>query len=106
LLKDIRVYAIASRFLLEGLMSLALDKFQNSLSNGWQSDLFADCVEEVYDHTCYNAVRPVVVEAATTHVHDLITRDTFIDLLYRGGDFVHDFVKRLHKSKVYGSSSS
>lgn len=42
-------------------------------------------------------MRSVVVEVAAAHVHELVIRRSFKDLIFRGGDFVCDYFEKLHQ---------
>jgi hypothetical protein len=42
-------------------------------------------------------MRIVVIEAAVTCFHDLATKDAFLGLLHRGGDFACDYLVEIHQ---------
>ncbi|OCK74090.1 hypothetical protein K432DRAFT_410158 [Lepidopterella palustris CBS 459.81] len=96
LFKDPRVYALADMFFLEDLKLLALKKFQEKLKDLWRSNLFPECVREVYRSTYKRdrAMRSTVVEAAATYVRKLGTKGIFKDLIREGRDFAVDYIQK------------
>ena len=84
-------------FFLKDLKAFALEKLKQKLKSLWMSDSFLECIQEVYTSTYEHdhAMRSVVVNAAANHVHELVSKRAFQDLLRDGGDFVVDYFKEL-----------
>ncbi|KAH8716755.1 hypothetical protein GQ44DRAFT_403148 [Phaeosphaeriaceae sp. PMI808] len=96
--QDVRVYALATKYGLEDLKSLAMRKLQQTLKDNWRSDSFAECAREAYALTDKDdAIRSAVVKIAAAHVHDLAHAASFTSLVREGGDFVHDYLDELHQ---------
>ncbi|KAF2187414.1 hypothetical protein K469DRAFT_489988, partial [Zopfia rhizophila CBS 207.26] len=93
LLKDPRVYALADMFFLDDLKALSTAKLQLKLQDLWTSDLFPECIREIYASTPDNdrAMRAAVVEVASVHVHELGMKAIFKDLIREGGDFAVEY---------------
>lgn len=101
LLRDIRVYALAAKFEIGNLKSLALERFQQKCKNRWESNLFAECIKEVYTSICGSEMRSAVVQIAAAHVHDLATEARFKAIIHEGGDFVCDYFEMLYELPTY-----
>lgn len=95
------MYAIAAKFGLENLKSLALEKLQQKWKDNWRSDSFADCAREVYTLAFGDdVIRTAVIKIAAAHVHDLVADARFIELFREGGDFVCDYISELHRLPI------
>ncbi|KAF2016866.1 hypothetical protein BU24DRAFT_419919 [Aaosphaeria arxii CBS 175.79] len=97
LLKHLRVHMLAHAFLIRDLRKYALMRFKKHASNCWDSDVFTIGVHEIYQsHRQYSSpTRIAVARLAVEHAHDLITTETFNDLIRMGGNFVIEFVEHL-----------
>ncbi|KAI0977244.1 BTB/POZ domain-containing protein [Xylaria arbuscula] len=97
LLKDVRVYVTADFFMLDDLKQQALERFKSKLDILWVSELFVDCIREVYASTTPsdNGLRGAVVKTAQRHLVELWKRKAYRDLLSEGGDFVVDLMGTL-----------
>ncbi|KAI3339743.1 BTB/POZ domain-containing protein [Ustulina deusta] len=94
LTKDVRVYVTAEFFMLDDLKQHALQRFTSKLESLWVSELFVDCIREIYASTTTteHGLRGAVVEAARSHRTQLWEKRAFRDLLSEGGDFVVDLM--------------
>ena len=102
-MRDIRVYALAAKFEIGSLKSLALQRFQQKCKDRWESNLFAECIKEVYTSICGSEMRSAVVQIAAAHIHDLATEARFKAIIHEGGDFVDDYFEVLHELPTYSS---
>jgi len=93
LLKDPRVYALADMFFLDDLKALSTAKLQLKLQDLWTSDLFPECIREIYASTpdSDRAMRAAVVEVASVRIHELGMKAIFKDLIREGGDFAVEY---------------
>jgi hypothetical protein len=95
------VYAVAAKYGLQNLKSLALEKLEQKLKDNWRSDTYADCAREVYILASRDdAIRTAVIKIAVAHVHDLVADAKFKELFREGGDFVCDYIEELHRSPI------
>jgi hypothetical protein len=95
--KHLRVYALANMFCIEDLKTISLNKFRRETSEGWDSNLFLECVWEIY-HSTYGyprTIRPALVDVAVAHAREIAGKARFEDLVREGGDFVVEYVTRL-----------
>jgi hypothetical protein len=95
--KHLRVYALANMFCIEDLKTISLNKFRRETSERWDSDLFLECVWEIY-HSNFGypcTIQPAVVDVAVTHAREIAGKARFEDLVREGGDFVVEYVTRL-----------
>jgi hypothetical protein len=92
--KDLRVYALADRFLMEELKEYAFQKFNAKI---WISDMFIDCVREVYCTTANSdrRMRDSVVKIAVKNICELWQKGQFLSLVREGGDFTEDMITTL-----------
>lgn len=101
LLKDVRVYALANYFIVEGLKDFALQRFQAKVEKLWLSEKLVDCIRNIYDSTsdpdC--KMRKTVVNTVYVHIDDLWQRKSLQDLLRDGGDFVVDLMGEMMARK-------
>ncbi|KAJ2987547.1 hypothetical protein NUW58_g4446 [Xylaria curta] len=103
LVKDVRVYVTAEFFMLDHLKQHALERFESKLQKLWVSELFVDCIREVYDTTTEleHGLRNAVVEVALTHRAELWGKSAFRDLVHEGGDFAVDLMGRFCSGRYY-----
>lgn len=91
MLRDARVYGLADMFFIEGLKKLSAEKLQNKLLLPRPSQVFVDCIQEVYAVTGgLNPMRSIVAQKAAKKHWDLKKEQVFKDLIRKGGDFVVD----------------
>ena len=82
---------------IEDLKTISLNRFRLETCEGWDSDLFLDCVWEIY-HSIPGyprTVRPILVDVAVVHTREIAGEAGFEDLVREGGDFVVDYITRL-----------
>ncbi|KID95710.1 hypothetical protein MAJ_08356, partial [Metarhizium majus ARSEF 297] len=95
--KDVRVYQLADYFEVDGLKDYALQKFQAKITKLWVSEVFVDCIRDVYrstsDEKC--KMRGAVVYVVHQHVSELWGKGPFKELLREGGDFAVDLMSKL-----------
>ncbi|KAI1001995.1 hypothetical protein K3495_g6209 [Podosphaera aphanis] len=99
LLKDVRVYALADMFLIEGLKKLSEAKFARRIRGCALNDSYVACVQEVYNSTIgdNNKMRSEVVNWGVDRVNQIkrgMVDDTiaeFLELIDEGGKFAIDF---------------
>jgi hypothetical protein len=91
--KDLRVYALADRFLMEELKEYAFQKFNAKIERLWISD----CVREVYCTTANSdrRMRDSVVKIAVKNICELWQKGQFLSLVREGGDFTEDMITTL-----------
>ena len=84
-------------FFLEDLKALCTSKLQQKLQVLWDSDLFSECVREIYASTPNSncSMRSAVVKVAKTHLRELGKKETFKDLIREGGDFAVDYFESI-----------
>ena len=87
-------------FFLEDLKALCTSKLQQKLQDLWDSDLFPECVREIYASTPNSncAMRSAVVKVAKAHVRELGKKDIFKDLIREGGDFAIDYFESIQEN--------
>jgi hypothetical protein len=97
LYKHLRVYVLANEFCIEDLKTVSLEKFRRETREGWDSDLFLECVWEVYHSIpgCPHTIRPALIDVAVAHAREIAGKAGFQDLVREGGDFVVEYVTRL-----------
>ncbi|KAF9728661.1 hypothetical protein PMIN01_13489 [Paraphaeosphaeria minitans] len=97
LIKHLRVYALADMFGVGDLKTMSMDRLKRETSERWNSDLFVASIEEVYQSGVKFplTLRSDLLDVAAMHVHDITAKDDFRSLVYRGGDFVVEYVERL-----------
>ena len=95
--KDVRVYQLADYFQVTGLHEYALQKFISKIEKLWVSELFVDCIRDVYTSTsdpkC--SIRVAILNITCQHINDLRGKLPFQDLMREGGDFAVDIVLKL-----------
>ncbi|KAI0996794.1 hypothetical protein K3495_g11389 [Podosphaera aphanis] len=104
LLIDVRVYALADKFSIEGLKTLSEIKFEKRIQDCQMDSAFITCVREVYKntHSADSEMRHVVVEAITSKSKEM-AKDPFKDgfqqnifrfrlLIREGGDFAEEYM--------------
>lgn len=76
---------------------LSQTRFQENLKRLWMSNLFPECIREVYASTqnSDSKMRSAVVEIATAHARELGEKEIFRELLMDGGDFAVEYVSNL-----------
>ncbi|KAF2016867.1 hypothetical protein BU24DRAFT_490147 [Aaosphaeria arxii CBS 175.79] len=102
-LRDSRVYVLADMFLLEGLKTLSITKLRLKLEKHWMTDLFLECIREIYGSTSNETcgLRSTVIAVATGHARDLAKNEAFNNLLREGGDFAAEYVSALTKTMAF-----
>ncbi|EFY89471.1 BTB/POZ domain-containing protein [Metarhizium acridum CQMa 102] len=95
--KDVRVYQLADYFGVDGLKDDALQKFKAKITKLWVTELFVDCIRDVYQSTSDEKckMRQAVVDVVNQHRSELWQRRPFKDLVREGGDFAVDLMSKL-----------
>ncbi|KAG9249985.1 BTB/POZ domain-containing protein [Emericellopsis atlantica] len=95
--KDLRVYSLAEYFSINGLKEHALSRFKSKISRLWVSEIFPDCIREVYgstsDPNC--DMRKAVVEVTRENRGELWVKKAYRELIHEGGDFAVDLMDEL-----------
>ena len=96
ILPNVRMYAMADKYSIWGLQSLAKAKFKENASTGWNDDhvLFSLAIREVYESTPEQdrGLREIVVETARKHIKQLRDRGDFNKVLKEVHQFTHDLL--------------
>ncbi|KAI1366422.1 BTB/POZ domain-containing protein [Xylaria arbuscula] len=105
LVKDVRVYVTAEFFMLDNLKQFALRRFESKLEVLWVSELFVDCIRELYTSTTESdqGLRGTVVDIAYAHGAELWDKKAFRDLKYDGGAFAVDLMANYTRSAMKGA---
>jgi hypothetical protein len=84
-------------FFLEDLKALSTTKLRQKLQDLWDTELFPECVRNVYASTAKRdcMMRFAIVEIAAAHARALDKKEIFKELLQEGGDFAVDYVHAL-----------
>lgn len=92
LTKDVRVYALADRFLMKELKDYTIERLEARLEDLWISEGFIDCIREVYSSTneAHRKLRDLVARKAHSGLAKLWVKKPFQDLIREGGDFAVD----------------
>lgn len=83
----IRMHIIADKYLVEDLIPLATEKFEEEAQAHWDTNIFTEAIAEVYGSLGkHTPLRSMVIKIVKQHARDLldITKDkhqSFIDLL-------------------------
>jgi hypothetical protein len=77
---------LADYFLVEGLKDYALERLKSKAQQLWVSEVFVDCIRDVYESTQDFELRGVILEVAYQHLPDLWSKKPFQDLIHEGGD--------------------
>jgi hypothetical protein len=86
-------------FFLEDLKALSTTKLRQKLQDLWDTELFPECVRDVYAATAKRdcMMRSAIVEIAAAHARGLGEKEVFKELLREGGDFAVDYINALTK---------
>ncbi|KAI6815994.1 hypothetical protein KC340_g16499 [Hortaea werneckii] len=69
---DVKVYAVAGKYLLPNLQRLAAAKFEQRAKKEWQSEDFAEAITEIYDGPLESIIlRATVAQIVTEHRMEL-----------------------------------
>lgn len=108
LTKHAKVFAMAIKYQVDGLRALAVKKFQQAVSNEWNSDDFAQVVHVVYTSTPEHAQELRTIAADTIHDHfsDLKDKEELEVVISGLGDLSYSLLRRISSSfrctKVHG----
>lgn len=95
LMVHIKVYALAEKYLIGGLRSLALEKFQTQASKAWNTDGFLEAAQAVYELTMESnpdtGLRSVVVRTFAQH-SGLLDKESTKDVLVNASCLAHDIL--------------
>ncbi|KAK5996850.1 hypothetical protein PT974_02195 [Cladobotryum mycophilum] len=98
LVKDLRVYSLADYFIIDGLKTLALEKFKRKIREALLDDAFVDCVRNVYDatHNSDEPIRKTVVKLCYRNARILWEKKgTLQGLFHEGGDFAVELMEMI-----------
>jgi hypothetical protein len=86
-------------FFIEDLASLAEAKFRWKMQTSVTSNMFSDCVPEIYanEYKGNGKMHFIMVEAAIAQRHNPNVQESLQDLFYEGGHFVVDYLAILEK---------
>jgi len=98
---NVKVYSIADKYDVPALKSKARQKFETAVETCWNMDDFPDAVAEVYKSTLSvdRGLRNVVVNAACKHIGQLLSKQTFRNVLEETAGFASDMVQLLAKTQ-------
>ena len=76
----VRLYAMADKYDIQDLKSLAKSKFQSSISNRWPIPFFPALVQEILHSTPHNdrGLREIITPICAEHVTELLSRETLV----------------------------
>ncbi|KXJ93844.1 hypothetical protein Micbo1qcDRAFT_193188 [Microdochium bolleyi] len=103
-----RVYALSTKYAIQGLRTLSSRKFAHELLAHWSHDDFLLATREAYTSTPREdrALRDAVLDAIKTHQEELLARRAVLDVI-RGLELSFDLLMVLHSSGgSVGSSAS
>jgi hypothetical protein len=94
-----RVYALAEKFIIEGLKDVALKKFEMELHTDWNTQDSLQATEVVYESTpeSVRGMRDVVVK--TFHEHNLLGQEGVKEYIRDFTDLVYDLLVYSHNHK-------
>ena len=95
LVVNANVYAIAEKYDVRALKSLAEQKFAEALETQWNSDSLPVAVEIVYTTTPSSdrGLRDCITRLIERHRNDLLKKKGFLQAVGANGDFAIDVVK-------------
>jgi len=92
-------------FRIEGLKILSCNKFQLQLKQQehWMSDMFPDCIREVYSTSKpSDPIRKAVVDVVLLNKKVLAQKSLFQELIQEGEDFAMDIVLAMAMADRWG----
>ncbi|OHW95376.1 homology to btb poz domain-containing protein [Colletotrichum incanum] len=95
-----KVYAIAEKYAINGLKSLARANFGTTALRCWDTDDFLNAIDEAYTSTLDSdrGLRDIVLKVLAGH-EELLDRDEMKKLLRRLGSLAYDLVMHYHQQK-------
>lgn len=97
LLVNAKVYIIADKYEIEALKKLACLKYEQVLSNTWNTSNFSESASHVFENTVETdrILRNVIVQVASDNVMALLDRGEFVELLKRHGDIAAEILRKV-----------
>lgn len=80
-----------------GLKDYSLQNFKSKINKLWVSEVFVDCIKDVYESTsdvkC--KMRGAVIDVVHQHLAELWQKKPFKELFREGGDFGVDLMSKM-----------
>ena len=97
LLVNANVYIIADKYEIEALKKLACLKYEEVLSDTWNTSYFSESASHVFENTVETdrILRDVIVQVASDHVKALLDRGEFVEMLKRHGDISAEIMRKV-----------
>lgn len=94
-----KVYALAEKYLIGGLMSLALENFKTQASRDWNSNSFVEVAQAAYEITVQSdtGLRDVVVKTLAEHP-SLLDKAITKNLLINTSCLAYDLLVYIRRS--------
>lgn len=91
----VKVYSIADKYDVLALKLQAREKFAKLVKTCWDMEDFPDAITEIYSptHGIDRGLRDLVVEIVSKHIHALLKRQDFQDLLEETLGFAADVIR-------------
>lgn len=101
MVSSVKVYSIADKYDVPALKSQAKEKFKTAVETCWTMDDFPYAIAEVYNSTTSidRGLRNVVVDIASKHVNQLLSKQAFSDVLGEVVGFASDIAQQLANSQ-------
>ncbi|GKT52608.1 uncharacterized protein ColSpa_12789 [Colletotrichum spaethianum] len=93
-----KAYAIAEKYAIDDLKSLARTKFETTAQRSWDTDDFLDAIDEAYTSTLDSdrGLRDIVLKVFAEH-KELLDREQVKVLLRKLGSLTYDLVMYYHQ---------
>jgi hypothetical protein len=95
-----KVYALADKYLIDGLKAVALEKFREDVKTSWSTEEFLKAIEVAYTSTLDRTVgmRHVIVSTICDNEHWLLNRDSVKQCLRDTPDLAYDVLMHRHQN--------
>lgn len=95
LLFNVKMYVIGDKYDIPGLRVLATEKYQTCVDSNWNSSMFSQSAQYLWDNTMETdrPLRNAVATAAHTSLEELLDRGEFGDILKNNASFCFDVLK-------------
>jgi hypothetical protein len=90
-----RIFVMAEKYDIPALKILAKTKFEAAVSSDWNTFALSDSLRLMYDELpdSDRLLKDIAVEAAASHVKELVDRGDFVALCKGNGDIAFDVLK-------------
>lgn len=95
-----KVYALADKYLIDGLKAVALEKFREDAKTSWSTEQFLQAAEVAYTSTQDREVgmKHFIVSIICRHKHWLLERDSVKQCLRNTPDLAYDVLMHPHQN--------